>query len=509
MKIALALITFLTMGLGILNGKEKVRPEAVAGQFYPGDKASLVAMVKACFEDATDGDASGKAAEQNAVAVIVPHAGYIFSGPMAARAYSAIPADKQYDRIFLIGPSHHVWLEGASINKEYDFYSTPMGNVPVDKDLCVKLINKYDVFTFRRDAHEKEHCLEVQLPFLQYHLKNMPPIVPIIIGTESFDVIKSVATALKPYLNGRNLFVISSDFSHYPSFDDANVVDRRTAEAIVTGDAATFVAALQKNAQGKYKNLATSACGQSAILAFMLMTGGDSAYKYKHLGYTNSGTSKYGSKDEVVGYNSFVITKNADESAGAKGSSADKEGFSLTDNEKKTLLRIARNSIMGEFSNKSEDDSWAGETLTENLKQKCGAFVTLNKKGSLRGCIGHFGENIPVYKVVAAMARAAAFEDYRFPQVSKSEMNAIEIEISVLTPLKHIQDASEFNYGKEGIYMVKNGRSGTFLPQVADEVNWTKEEFLGHCAQDKAGIGWDGWKTADLYTYEAIIFKED
>ena len=204
----------------------------------------------------------------------------------------------------------------------------------------------------------------------------------------------------------------------------------------------------------------------------------------------------------MVGYNSFVIVKA--ESAGKSVA----ETFSLSDSEKETLLRIARGSIMGAFAKRSEGDSWAAEDLTETLKQKCGAFVTLTENGRLRGCIGHFGENIPLYRVVAAMARAAAFEDYRFQQVRKEEMQDIEIEISVLTPLKHIQSADEFDYGREGIYMVKDGRSGTFLPQVADEVNWSKEEFLGHCAQDKAGIGWDGWKSADLYTYEAIIFKE-
>ena len=497
MKIALALITILTMGITFIGDKDKVRPEAVAGQFYPGDKTSLHAMVKSCFSQAAD-----VRPENDAVALIVPHAGYVFSGPMAARAYSSIPADKEYERIFLIGPSHHVWFDGASVNKEYDFYRTPMGNMPVDKELCKKLVNEYDVFTCRHDAHDKEHCLEVQLPFLQYHLKNVPPIVPIIIGTESFEVIKSVATALKPYLNGKNLFVISSDFSHYPSFDDANVADRRTAEAISTGDAATFVEAIQKNAKSGFKNLATSACGQSAILALMLMTGGNKSFSYRHLGYTNSGASKYGGKDEVVGYNSFVIVKA--ESAGKSVA----ETFSLSDSEKETLLRIARGSIMGAFAKRSEGDSWAAEDLTETLKQKCGAFVTLTENGRLRGCIGHFGENIPLYRVVAAMARAAAFEDYRFQQVRKEEMQDIEIEISVLTPLKHIQSADEFDYGREGIYMVKDGRSGTFLPQVADEVNWSKEEFLGHCAQDKAGIGWDGWKSADLYTYEAIIFKE-
>lgn len=495
MKKALAAISIIIMSLSSMNAKVKSRPEAVAGQFYPADKAALETMVKACYEDA--GDVSEV---QNAVAVIVPHAGYIFSGPMAARAFKSLPADKTYDHIFLIGPSHHAWLDGASINKEYDFYSTPLGDVPVDKELCRKLINEYDVFTFRSDAHDREHCIEVQLPLMQYHFRNMSPIVPIIIGSESFEVIKQVAEALKPYLNEHNLFVISSDFSHYPKFEDAKVIDARTAKAISTGDPATFVAALQKNADEKYKNLATSACGQSAILALMLMTRGDESFVYRHLGYTNSGYSKYGGKDEVVGYNAFVVAKEAAKS---------RKDFSLNDSEKKTLLKIARSSIEGAFDKKDVSASWSEADLTENLKSKCGAFVTLNENGRLRGCIGHFGENVPVYKVVASMARAAAFEDYRFPQVRRSELDSIEIEISVLTPLKHIQDPSEFHYGKEGIYMVKDGRSGTFLPQVADEVDWTKEEFLGHCAQDKAGIGWNGWKTADLYTYEAIIFKEE
>ena len=140
--------------------------------------------------------------------------------------------------------------------------------------------------------------------------------------------------------------------------------------------------------------------------------------------------------------------------------------------------------------------------------RRCGAFVTLNENGHLRGCIGHFGEDIPLADVIWKMARAAAFEDPRFPPVSKDEFPQIEIEISVLTPLHRITHISEFQYGKQGIYMRKGFHSGTFLPQVADEVNWTKEEFLGHCAQDKAGIGWDGWKDAELYTYDAIIFSE-
>lgn len=144
--------------------------------------------------------------------------------------------------------------------------------------------------------------------------------------------------------------------------------------------------------------------------------------------------------------------------------------------------------------------------LSDVLLTKCGAFVSLHKKGRLRGCIGHFGEDMPLYQVVEHMAKAAAFEDPRFYGVTMEELDDIDIEISVLTPMKRIQNIDEFELGKQGIFIRKGYHTGTFLPQVADEVSWTKEEFLGHCSQDKAGIGWDGWKTAELYTYEAIVF---
>ena len=141
-----------------------------------------------------------------------------------------------------------------------------------------------------------------------------------------------------------------------------------------------------------------------------------------------------------------------------------------------------------------------------HLSSKCGAFVSLHKQGRLRGCIGHFGEDTPLYEIVAEMARAAAFEDPRFQPLRREELDDVDIEISVLTPMRRIQSLDEFELHRHGIYIRKGYRSGTFLPQVADEVNWTKEEFVGHCSQDKAGLGWDGWRDAELYVYEAIVF---
>jgi AmmeMemoRadiSam system protein A len=198
-----------------------------------------------------------------------------------------------------------------------------------------------------------------------------------------------------------------------------------------------------------------------------------------------------------VGYHSFAILYG--------GKAADRQAFSLTDEEKHALKAIALQSIKDSLDGKRIQRPVARSQYPV-LSSKCGAFVSLHKHGHLRGCIGHFGEDIPLGEVVAEMARAAAFEDPRFAPVHRQELDEIDIEISVLTPMRRIQSLDEFQLHRHGIYIRKGYRSGTFLPQVADEVNWTKEEFVAHCAQDKAGIGWDGWRDAELYVYEAIVF---
>ena len=221
----------------------------------------------------------------------------------------------------------------------------------------------------------------------------------------------------------------------------------------------------------------------------------DRNYEVKHLMYQNSGDIDSHSHDRVVGYHSFVVLRN---------SSAD-VGFSLSAQEKGRLKEIAFNSIKDSLDGKGIAQ-YQPENRKTALLQKCGAFVSLHKHGRLRGCIGHFGEDVPLHEIVARMARAAAFEDPRFMPVGREELADIDIEISVLTPMRRINSLDEFQLHRHGIYIRKGYRSGTFLPQVADEVDWTKEEFVGHCSQDKAGIGWDGWRDAELYVYEAIIF---
>lgn len=465
------------------------RKPAVSGQFYKSDKDSLKKELDFLFTKAT-----AKQIE-NLRAIISPHAGYIFSGQVAASSFNQIDTSREYKNIFIIGTSHHTYLKGASIYNKGN-YITPFGEVKVNIELANQLINNYSVFEYNQIAHKNEHSNEVQLPFLQYKLNYDFMIVPIIIGTNSTDTIKKISEALKPYFVEENLFVISTDFSHYPDYDDACKIDSITANSITANSSTQFINTIEKNKKKKIRNLSTSICGWSATLSLIYLTEKEQNIKYKIIEYQNSGDALLGDKDRVVGYYSIAAYANKE------------ENFALSDEEKKFLLRIARLSIEKYLENGEEIEIDTNQ-LTQNLKTKCGAFVSLHKSKSLRGCIGRFGEGSELYKIVQQMAIASATEDTRFSIVKLSEMEDIEIEISVLTPLKKIENLDEFEMGKHGIYIRKGFNTGTYLPQVAEQVNWSKEEFVSHCSENKAGIGAEGWKTAELFTYEAIVFSEE
>ena len=266
-----------------------VRRATQANRFYTGDARELSEEVDSFLAL----HAKDKKYEHVA-ALIVPHAGYYFSGNVAAAAYQSIPDGKTYKRLFLLGPSHHEWLDGASVNTEYDYYSTPLGDVKVDIETARLLTNtdgtdKTDsVFFYSPKAHDREHCLEVQLPFLQRRFGEVPPIVPIIISTNDYRKLQRIANMLKPFFTEENLFIVSSDFSHYPKYEDACEVDARTGKAVESGDVERFIAQLEENARSGVKNLATSACGELAIATLMLMMQ-DGGYEVKHLLYQNSG----------------------------------------------------------------------------------------------------------------------------------------------------------------------------------------------------------------------------
>ncbi len=478
------------------------REPAVAGQFYPGTKDALTTELIKLFAEVTgENEITGPSGNNNEIrALIVPHAGYVFSGTVAASAYNLLDPGKNYKTVFLIGSSHRTYFKGASIYNTGN-YITPLGEVEVDKEIANNLIKQYpDIFCFNDEAHRQEHSLEVQLPFLQYHLEKDFNIVPVIIGGQNIKESEKIANALRPYFSSDNLFVISSDFSHYTDHEQAIQVDKHTANAIINNKPSNLVKQLKENEEKNIPGLVTSLCGWSSVLVLMNITGELQDIKYIPVLYKNSGDHPlYGEKSRVVGYYSIVISQAV---AGEK-----KKEYKLSARDKKNLLSIARRTLNSYLTGKKIPSLNAAD-FSHELLIHTGAFVTLHKDGKLRGCIGSLNSNKPLIDLVQEMVITSAMHDIRFSPVKADELDDIEIEISVLTPLRKISSVNEITLGKHGIYLKKGPNAGTFLPQVATQTNWTLEEFLGHCARDKAGLAWDGWLDANICTFEAIVFHE-
>jgi MEMO1 family protein len=469
-------------------GKDKIiRKPAVAGRFYPADRQKLLEEVTTCFERAQPSVRQGRMPQ----ALIVPHAGYIFSGRVAASGFNQLPDDAEVKRIFILASSHQMHFPGASVYCSGD-YATPLGVVAVDKETGHRLIEGNSLFSGREDAHLFEHSLEVQLPFLQVKPGSGFTLIPIVMGTQKPEECRQMAQSLKPYLVPGNLFVISSDFSHYPDYDNAYRNDQITTEAILTGSPGKLLRTLEENKKKNIPGLVTSLCGWTSVLTLMYMTE-EGPFDFERVDYQNSGDQPvYGDPDRVVGYSALAVYHN---SSGE---------FHLTTEEKEQLLRIANESIR---SLTGSDKSLPPDrrALSGSLARNAGAFVSIYVSGKLRGCIGSFENENTLAEVVSRSAASAA-RDHRFDPVSEDDLDKMTLEISVLTPLKRIYSKEEIVPGRHGIYIRKGLNSGTFLPQVGEKYGWSADEFLGRCSRDKAGLGWDGWKSAELFTYEAIIF---
>lgn len=477
---------------GVSEGEErKDRQPCVAGQFYPGTVAQLRADLKTLFANAN----SRK--KCNPLAIVVPHAGYVFSGQVAASAYNQIDPDAEFERIFLIGSSHRDYFEGASVYNRGDYF-TPLGRVEVDTEFATELINRNEFFTYRPETDLKEHSLEVQLPFLQYHLRRQFRIVPIILATQNITVIEKIASVLQPYMRQKNLFVISSDFSHYPDSEHAIEMDKKTAIAIASNSPVNFLTTIREAERQKIPGLATAICGWTSVLTLLNISSKRDDIEIVPIQYKNSGDAYYGEKDRVVGYWAIAFYK--------KNFDSPHREWVLTEADKHQLISIAKNSIKAEIC--KTDKIKIAEPVSQGLELKTGVFVSIYIEDELRGCIGRFKTADPLWKTVELMAVSAATEDNRFPAIHPDELDALSVELSVLTPMRKITSIDEIEPGRHGIYLKKGMISGTFLPQVALKYNWTTEELLGHCAREKARLGWDGWKTAEIFVYEALIFGD-
>jgi MEMO1 family protein len=470
----------------------QLREPAVAGLFYEQDPLELQSQLEALFAMAE------KTIQQDRtiMALVVPHAGYTYSGKVAAMAYAALPKSSRWEHIFIIGSSHRAHFKGAALCKS-DGFNTPLGVVRIDKEMTTTLTKSTPLFQNNVEVHSQEHSIEVQLPFLQYWLERPFKITPILLGTQSPDECEAIARALKPFFTPNNLFIISSDFSHYPCYDDAVTADEATANAIISKKPQTLLAQLYANNSTKYHNLQTSLCGWTSALTLLYMTEAAQDIAINKITYQNSGDASIGDKSRVVGYWALSANIKPPEAT-----------FHLSDDEKKQLLNWSRHCLAHALGAQTEFNTDLGK-MNGIYQENAGVFVTLYKNKQLRGCIGNFNTDKPLWKSIKEMTLAAAFDDYRFENVGPSELHDIEIEISVLSPLRPIKSHNEIVIGKHGVYLKKGNRTATFLPQVATHHKWAVEDLLGHLSADKAGMGWDDWKTSQLWVYESLVFRED
>ncbi|MEI6631518.1 MAG: AmmeMemoRadiSam system protein B [bacterium] len=462
-----------------------IKAPNVAGSFYPADAQELSSLVDNLLKTTQVQKTSG-----DIRLLISPHAGYEYSARVAAYGYSLI-RDKEYDTVIIIAPSHNLYFEGVAIWPKGSF-RTPLGDIAVDADFCKRLPGLG--FNLKRipEAFLREHALEVQLPFLQRALKGFK-IVPLITGKLNFSDYQLLAHSLSLLTKDMKcLLVASTDLSHYHSYEEANKIDKLTISYIKNLDA-----------QGLYNQSLSGnieACGISAVITGILYAKELGLSGVSILKYANSGDVT-GDYDRVVGYLSAAIYKE-EESSLKKG-----EGNMLDAKQKKRLLDIARDSIAtylktGEKLELSEKDSV--------LLEECGAFVTLHERGELRGCIGNLIGRGPLYLTVRDMAVESAVGDPRFIPLKLSGLASVEIEISVLSPMQRVNSSDEIKLGAHGV-LVKNGlKSGVFLPQVATETGWSKEEFLSTLCVQKAGLAPSAWKDKDteLYIFTAEVFSE-
>lgn len=483
------------IGMPPAMNKEPIRAPAVAGTFYPADATQLRATLNAFLAQA-----EGRKTQGRIRALVVPHAGYVYSGAVAAHAFKQI-IGAQYQTVVLIGNSHHEGYLGAAIYSKGRF-KTPLGEVSIDADFSQRLLAANPQILDRQSPHIEEHSLEVELPFLQTVLGDFQ-IVPILLGTQNTDLARALAKTLRETADEDTLVIASSDLSHYPAYDDAKFADLKTVEAVTSGKVEQLERTLRQMEQTRIPELATLMCGEGAVKTVMFYAQHIGADQIEHLNYANSGDIT-GSSNRVVGYAAIAFSSN--QTAKKEPQKMNDENL-VTIEQQTTLLTLARNTIKTYLQ--------TGKTLAFTnadpvLEQPLGAFVTLHKQKQLRGCIGRFESDQPLYRVVQDMAVAAATQDGRFSPVTAPELAGLQIEISVLSPLRK-GTWQEIELGKHGVQVVSGLRCGVFLPQVATETGWDLDTFMGQLCAQKAGLLPEAWKDpkTDVYLFTAQVFHEE
>ena len=483
------LAVIIVVGLFLLNPvnpPEKViiptsvRQPAVAGSFYPSDPSALKAQID------KDLNLSPKMIFTHPLRImIVPHAGLDYAGITAASAFKQL-IGSSYNKIILVGPSHHHLFDYAAVDNS-SVWETPLGKVGLDGDLAGKIISPSQNIIADSVVNADEHSLEMQVIFLQSVLPDAK-IVPILLSNPGDELLTALAYRIAQNMDDRTLLVVSSDLSHYPDYTTANIVDKKTIGAIITGNMDYF--------NSLPEGVETLACGFEAIKVADQVSRLLVLDKPQLLKYQNSGDI-VSDKSRVVGYGAIVYT----------GTNLHPVVPRLSSVAQKEVLDIARSTLIAFVKNKIRP----GDVKIENpeLYFPLGAFITLRKKGDLRGCIGEFEPDRPLYKVIQDKTIDAASVDPRFNPVAADELPDISLEISVMTPRQKISDWHQIKLGTDGVVIEEGNHAGTFLPQVATDSGWKLEEFLSHLCTEKAGLPENCYTdpAADIYTFRAQVFE--
>ncbi len=463
-----------------------IRPAAVAGRFYPDNPGELEASVRGYL-------AAAKGADTVPKAIIAPHAGYVYSGPVAASAYAALaPARGRIARVVLLGPCHRVPVRGLALSGA-EAFATPLGNVPLDKAMCAELARLPQVEVFDA-SHALEHSLEVHLPFLQVALGKFA-LVPLAVGdaTEA-----EVAHVLERAWGGpETLIVVSSDLSHYLSYDRAREMDAATRDAIERLDGAAI---------GR-----DHACGHVPVQGLLALAR-KKGLRVVTADLRNSGDTA-GPRDQVVGYGAWLFFETDDTPGRKKKGDGDALDATraMLKRHGKGLLALAASSIDHGLAH-GRPLAPVLDTVPDELREHGAAFVTLKKNGCLRGCIGSPEAHRPLAADVAENAFRAAFHDPRFPKLTAEERNGLDLSVSVLTKPEamvfsdHAHFLSQLRPGIDGLIIAEGSRRALFLPSVWEQFPQA-EFFLAHL-KAKAGMAADHWSAAfRAYRFAAAEIK--
>ncbi len=506
--------------------RARVHPSPIAGSWYPEDPEELRRLLQGFLEKAPapDPDEAG-----SLIAVLVPHAGYVYSGRTAADAYRWVGM-RRPERVVMIGPSHHARFRGISF-ADYAFYETPLGRVPVDP-AGREIMDACPLVGFHPKAHEREHSLDIQVPFLQVLFPESPPrILPLLVGELEESDYPELTRCLRTVLDNETLLIVSSDFTHYgrrfayvPFPHGVGVAEK--IHGLDEGALAKIRSLDRRGFLAYQKATGITVCGRLPIALLLELLPEDS--RPVSLSYATSGQLT-GDYRNSVSYCSLAFMRPArwQQTASAKDSShggtrtmkrkakpplaSEANMKSLSASEKATLIRLARDTVEGYVRNRKAPDPKGGEyEITPALREHRGAFVTLKAHGKLRGCIGYIQPIEPLYETVQQNAINAATRDSRFSPVKPDELTTIEIEVSALTPPTAVDSYHDIILGRHGIILQRGSQKAVFLPQVAPEQGWDLPETLRHLAQ-KAGLSGDDWEDPDteFLVFTAEVFEEE